>query len=60
MNRFDLRFVIKWTLAIICKIIDLPKISLILCINSYSLYHYFIQLGTTNEKWLIIDIIALK
>ena len=38
VNRFDLGFVIKQTLAIICKRIDLPKIPLILYTDSYLLY----------------------
>lgn len=60
VNGFDLRFVIKQTFNIIYKRIDLPKISLILCTDSYLLYQCLVQLGTTSEKWLIINIIALK
>ena len=60
MNGFDLGFVIKQTLAIICKRIDLPKIPLILYIDSYLLYQCFVQLGTTSEKRLMINIMVLR
>ena len=60
VNRFDLGFVIKQTLATICKRIDLSKIPLILCTDSYSLYQCLVQLGTTSEKRLMIDIMALR
>ena len=38
----------------------IPKIPLVLCTDFYSLYKGIIKLGTTAEKRLIIDIIALK
>ena len=38
VNRFDLRFAIKLMLATICKKINLAKILLVLCTNSYLLY----------------------
>ena len=60
VNGFDLGFIIKQTLTIICKRIDLPKIPLILCTNSYLLYQCLIQLGTTSEKRLMINIMALR
>ena len=60
VNGFDLGFVIKQTLATICKRIDLPKIPLILCTNSYLLYQCLVQLETTSEKRLMIDIMALR
>ena len=60
LNRYNLRFVIKQTLTIICKSINLPKISFILYINFYLLYHCFVQLGITSKKRLIIEFMALK
>ena len=60
VNGFDLGFLIKQTLAITCTKIDLPKIFLILCTDSYLLYQCLVQLVTTSEKRLIIDIMALK
>ena len=60
VNRFNLGFVIKQIFAMICKKIDLPKIPLMLCTNSYLLYQCFVQLRTTSEKRLMIDIMVLK
>ena len=60
VNRFDLGFVIKQTLATICKRIDLPKISFILFDNSYLLYQCLFKLGTTSEKWLIFDLMVFR
>ena len=48
--------------AIIKMIIDqlgFGKIPIIVCIDSYSLYKCLVKLGTTKEKRLIIDIMAL-
>ncbi len=60
VNEFDLGFVIKQMLATICKRIDLAKVPLILYTNSYLLYQCLVQLGTTSEKRLMIDIMALR
>ncbi len=59
VNGFDLGFVIKQTLATICKRIILAKIPLVLCIDSYLLYQCLVLLGTTSEKRLMIDIMTL-
>jgi hypothetical protein len=53
-------FVIGLTLKLITKQLGLPKIPIIVCIDSYSLYEYLVKLGTTKEKRLIIDIIAFR
>ncbi len=60
INGFNLGFVIKQTLATICKRIDLAKVPLILCTNFYLLYQCLVQLGTTSEKRLMINIIVLR
>lgn len=60
VNKFDLGFFIKQTLAIIYKKIDLAKILLILYTDSYLLYQCFVQLGTMSKKQLIIHIMTLK
>ncbi len=39
--------------------LDLPPIPIIVCTDSYSLYECLVKLGTTKEKRLIVDIIAL-
>ena len=47
------------TLKIITDRLELPVIPTIVYTNLYSLYEYLVKLGTTKEKRLIIDIIAL-
>jgi hypothetical protein len=53
---FDMNISIK---ATIDKILD-KQLPLIVCTNSKSLYDCLIKLGITQEKQLIIDIIALR
>jgi hypothetical protein len=55
----DIIFIISLTLKLITKQLGLPKIPTIVCTNSYSLYEYLVKLGTTKEKRLMIDIMAL-
>ena len=57
---FDLGYVIYYTLHTILSRIGLPLPPLVLCTDSYSLYQCLIQLGTTNEKRLMIDIMGLR
>ncbi|KAF1972351.1 hypothetical protein BU23DRAFT_580957 [Bimuria novae-zelandiae CBS 107.79] len=45
---------------IITERLGLPVVPLVICTDSYSLYECLIKLGTTKEKRLIIDIIALR
>jgi hypothetical protein len=47
------------TLKIIIDRLELPIMPTIVYTNSYSLYKCLVKLGTTKEKRLIIDIIAL-
>jgi len=47
------------TLKIIIDRLKLPIIPTIVCTDSYSLYKCLVKLGTTKEKRLIIDIMAL-
>ena len=44
--------------SIINKILEI-KLLLVIYMNSKLLYKYFIKLGTTREKYLIINIIYL-
>jgi hypothetical protein len=50
--------------VVILKIIidqrNLPEILIIFYIDSKFLYEYIIKLGTTKEKYLIINIIAIR
>ena len=56
----DLAYVISLTLAKITNQLDLPTVLIIVCIDSYSLYECLVKLGTTKEKRLIINIMALR
>jgi hypothetical protein len=55
----DIAYAIGSTLNLITKQLDLPTIPIIVYIDSYSLYKCLVKLGTTKEKRLIIDIIAI-
>jgi hypothetical protein len=60
VNGFDAAWVLKHTLATITQRLNLPAIKLVLCTDSYSLYQCLVQLGTTTEKRLMIDLMALR
>ena len=38
----------------------LPTMPLVVYTDSYSLYKYLVKLGTTDEKRLIVDVLALR
>ena len=53
---FDYACVLKHTLdSILCT-----SIPLTICINSFSLYECLVKLGTTHEKRLMIDLMAIR
>jgi hypothetical protein len=56
----DIVYVIGSTLNLITKQLDLPIIPIIVCTDSYSLYECLVKLGTTKEKRLMIDIMAIR
>jgi hypothetical protein len=56
----DIAITINTTLYIINEQLDLPKVSIVVYTNLYSLYKCLVKLSTTKEKRLIIDIIALR
>ena len=58
--RTDISFAISFTLKIITKQLKLPAIPTIVCIDSFLLYKCLVKLGTTKEKRLIINIIAIR
>jgi hypothetical protein len=56
----DIAISIGTTLTMITNWLNLPPIPLIVCTDSYSLYNCLVRLSTTQEKRLIIDIMALR
>ena len=55
----DIAIVINTTIKMIIDQLGLSQIPTIVYTDSYSLWECLIKLGTTKEKRLIIDIIAL-
>jgi hypothetical protein len=55
----DIAIAIGTTITMITDQLELPKLLIIVCTDSYSLYECLVKLGTTIEKRLMIDIIAL-
>ena len=60
VNSFDISIAIATTLRIITERLRLPAIPLVICTNLYSLYKCLVELRTTKEKRLIINIMALR
>ena len=56
----DMAIVLGSTLKMITDRLNLPDIPLIVCTDSHSLYECLVKLGTTKEKRLMIDIMALR
>ncbi|KAF1980480.1 hypothetical protein BU23DRAFT_576404 [Bimuria novae-zelandiae CBS 107.79] len=56
----NIAIAILTTLKIITERLGLPSIPLVICTDLYSLYKCLVKLGTTNEKRLIINIMALR
>ena len=56
----DMAIAISTTITMITDQLELPKLPTIVCTDSYSLYDCLVKLGTTTEKRLMIDIIALR
>ena len=48
------------TLKMITDRLKISAIPTIVCTDSYSLYECLVKLGTTKEKRLMIDIMALR
>ncbi|KAI1674159.1 hypothetical protein L13192_00906 [Pyrenophora tritici-repentis] len=60
VNGFDIGIAIATTLRIVTERLRIPKVPLVICTDSYSLYECLVKLGTTKEKRLMIDIMALR
>ena len=56
----DMSFAISSTISMIMRQLKLPTTPTIVCTDSYSLYECLVKLGTTKEKRLMIDIMALR
>lgn len=56
----DMAYALASTLRMITERLDLPPTQTIVCTDSYSLYECLVKLGTTKEKRLMIDIMALR
>jgi hypothetical protein len=56
----DMSFAISSALKMITEQLDLPAIPMIVCTDSFSLYKCLVKLGTTKEKRLMIDIMAIR
>ncbi|KAK2002139.1 hypothetical protein LX36DRAFT_652632, partial [Colletotrichum falcatum] len=56
----DIAYAIRTTLALITERLAIPSIPTVICTDSYSLYECLVKLGTTKEKRLMIDIMALR
>jgi hypothetical protein len=56
----DMAYALSTTLQMITARLKLPIIPTVVCTDSYSLYEYLVKLGTTKEKRLMIDIMALR
>ena len=51
---------INTTIKMITEQLRFPSTPIIVCTDSYSLYECLVKLGTTKEKRLMIDIMAIR
>lgn len=56
----DMAYAIGTTIKMVTQQLDLPTVPTIVCTDSYSLYECLVKLGTTKEKRLMIDIMAIR
>ncbi|KAF7578000.1 hypothetical protein PtrM4_022400 [Pyrenophora tritici-repentis] len=56
----DIALAIGTTIDMIMDRLSFPKVSIVACTDSRSLYDCLVKLGTTKEKRLMIDIMALR
>jgi hypothetical protein len=59
MNEVNIEIALAITLEMIITRLNQPEIPLVICTNLYSLYEYLVKFGITQEKRLMIDILAL-
>jgi hypothetical protein len=56
----DVAISISETLQLITKQLNLPTIPVVICTDSRSLYDCLVKLGSTQEKRLMVDVMALR
>jgi hypothetical protein len=56
----DMTYAIATMLQLVTNHLGLPRIPTVVYTDSYSLYECLVKLGTTKEKRLMIDIMALR
>jgi hypothetical protein len=56
----DMAIAINTTIRMISGQLGFPPTPIVVCTDSYSLYECLVKLGTTKEKRLMIDIMALR
>jgi hypothetical protein len=56
----DIAIAINITIKIITEQLGFPQTLIVVCTDLYLLYKCLVKLGSTQEKRLIIDIIALR
>ncbi|EED15825.1 hypothetical protein TSTA_009470 [Talaromyces stipitatus ATCC 10500] len=57
---FDHAITLASTVRMITDHLNMPAIPVVVCTDSYSLYECLVKLGTTKEKRLMIDLMALR
>jgi hypothetical protein len=60
VNGVNVGIALLITFQIIITQLDLPEIPMMIYTNSFLLYECLMKLGTTQEKRLMIDIMALR
>ncbi|KHJ34052.1 hypothetical protein EV44_g3926 [Erysiphe necator] len=56
----DVAFALSTTLKEITEQLGFPNAPTIICTESFSLYECMVKLGTTKEKRLMIDVMAIR
>lgn len=56
----DMAISLSTTYAMICRQLSINNFPVVMCTDSFSLYECLVKLGTTKEKRLMIDIMALR
>ncbi|EKD20252.1 polyprotein [Drepanopeziza brunnea f. sp. 'multigermtubi' MB_m1] len=60
VSGLDIAICVATTLNMVTSKLQPPEVPIIVCTDSYSLYECLVKLGTTKEKTLMIDIMALR